>query len=295
MNAPGMILNGRYRLERQIGQGGSSAVFLAEDILIGKKWAVKFIPYSGRMSRRLAGNETELMGTLDHPAFPGIVDAFRTEEGYYIVSDLIKGYDLRSFLRKKNLPLRQKCHYALKIISALEYLHDRRPPVLYLDLKPDNVMLCDNGELKLIDFGVAERLMEDRRASGTGERSASFGTRGYAAPEQYTGEAPDKRTDIFSFGMLFYFMLSLRDPDRDPKRQREMIRDDGSIPRAIRKIILRCTATDRDGRYREAGMIERELKKYLQRPKRRIILCLIALSLALQLLALFIILVRPMV
>ena len=292
MNAPGMILNGRYRLERQIGQGGSSSVFLAEDILIGKKWAVKFIPRTGKLSGRLAGNETELMGTLNHRAFPQIVDAFRTEEGYYIVSDLIKGYDLRSFLRKENPPLRQKCLYALKIISALKYLHDRRPPVLYLDLKPDNVMLCDDGELKLIDFGVAERLMEDRKRCGPGERNVSFGTRGYAAPEQYTGEAFDKRTDIFSFGMLFYSMLSLRDPDRDPFRQRRMIRDDGSIPRKIRKIILRCTAPDREDRYKEVSMIERELREYLQRPKRRIVLCLIALSLVLQLLALFVILGR---
>ena len=292
MNAPGMILNGRYRLERQIGQGGSSSVFMAEDILIGRKWAVKFIPYNSIMSRRLAGNETELMGTLDHPAFPRIVDAFRTEEGYYIVSDLIEGHDLRSFLLKKNPPLRQRCLYALKIISALEYLHERIPPILYLDLKPDNVMLCDDGELKLIDMGVAERLVEEGRGVYPGERSVSFGTRGYAAPEQYTKAAPDKRTDVFAFGMLFYFILSLRDPDRDPVWQRRMIRDDGSIPREIRRIILRCTAMDREGRYKEVSMIERELKQYLKRPGRRVILCLVAFSLALQLLALFIILGR---
>ena len=262
MISPGMILNGRYRLMERIGEGGSGSVFLAEDIFIRKRWALKLIPYEKKQSRRLAKNETEIMGAVEHRAFPRIVDAFRTEVGYCIVSDYIEGRTLQDCLKKERIPLRQKCVYALRILSALRYLHEREPKVLYLDLKPENVMLTKEGELKLIDFGIAERTVHN---------DISFGTVGYAAPEQYKGEALDERTDIFSFGMLFYAMLLLGTPDRDLEKQRRLIRRNNSIPRELRRLILRCTAENKECRYPAVRLIERDLKRYLGRPKRRIL------------------------
>ncbi|HAG70144.1 MAG TPA: hypothetical protein DCL38_09270 [Lachnospiraceae bacterium] len=262
MNSQAAILNGRYRLTAQLGRGGSGRVFLAEDIRIKKKWAVKFIPFDTLSGRELAGNEIRFMESMDHPAFPRIVDAFRTEEGCYIVSDYIDGRDMRAYLKGERLPLRLKCEYALRVLSALRYMHERKPPVLYLDLKPENVMITGSGEIRLVDFGIARGLME---------KGVPFGTRGYAAPEQYKGGGEDQRSDIFAFGMFFYYLLTLCDPVADAEKQRALIRNNNSVPKGIRRIILRCTALDMDGRYAGIRKVERELRKYLGRPRRRII------------------------
>ncbi len=265
MNAPGRILNGRYQLMEQIGKGGNGSVFLAKDIFIKKKWAVKFLPNDGFISERMSKNEKEVMEALDHPAFPRIVDAFSLSEGYYIVSDYIEGINLWDYLKKERPPLRQRCRVAIQVLEALSFLHTRDEAILYLDLKPENIMITGEGELKLVDFGVAKRIME--------ERKSSFGTRGYAAPEQYLKAESDQRTDIFAFGMLFYSMLSLCDPHEELEKQRKMIRMNNSIPRAIKKIVLKCTSGNKEGRYRDAKSVEREIRHYLLKPKRVIIFC----------------------
>ncbi|MCR4654959.1 MAG: serine/threonine protein kinase [Lachnospiraceae bacterium] len=265
MNAPGRILNGRYQLVEQIGRGGSGSVFLARDIFIRKLWAVKFLSNDSFVSERMSINEKEVMEALDHPAFPRIVDAFSLNDGYYIVSDYIEGTDLRDYLKNERPPLRQKCRIAIKLLEALSFLHTREEPILYLDLKPENVMITRDGDVKLIDFGVAGRIMKERRSS--------FGTKGYAAPEQYVKAECDQRTDIFAFGMLFYSMLSLCDPNEELERQRRMIRMNNSIPRAVKKIILKCTSGNKEGRFTDAKSVERQIRHYLLRPKRIVIFC----------------------
>ncbi|MBQ8970209.1 MAG: serine/threonine protein kinase [Lachnospiraceae bacterium] len=273
MNSPGMVLNGRYQLLSELGSGGSGNVFLALDVYIEKKWAVKFIPYEKTMSERLARNEQEFMKSLDHPAFPRIVDAFYTGEGFFIVSDYIEGSCLNEALRKRAIPLRKKCGYALSVLEALEYLHSQQPPILYLDLKPENVMLTKDDQIRLIDFGVATRKRE---------AEMKFGTPGFAAPELYRGEGNglDERTDIFSFGMLFYSMLSLSPPNKDLNIERRLIRSNNSIPKSLRKLILRCTGREKSFRYQNVREVRKELTAYLNRPKRSLLMFLLFLSIA---------------
>ncbi len=199
MLSKGQTLRDRYRIVREIGKGGTSSVYLAEDVSIGKKWAVKFL-INDDDTVWLAQNEINMMIRLDHEMFPRIVDAWQERDGYVIVSDYIEGVTLDKVLKGKQVGKRMLAGWWIEIAQALEYLHELKPSILYLDLKLENIMLKKDGSLKLIDFGIAGRIAE---------RGSLYGTPGYAAPEQYynRGEMLDERTDVFAFGMLMYAMF----------------------------------------------------------------------------------------
>ncbi len=247
MLSKGQVLRGRYRIERRIGEGGTSSVYLATDVSIGKKWAVKFLECDDD-TMWLAQNEINMMIRLDYEMFPRIVDAWQEPEGYVIVSDYVEGITLDRALKKGRIPgKRTLVSWWLGIADAIRYLHELKPSILYLDLKLENIMLKKNGSLKLIDFGIAGRIAQ---------RGSLYGTPGYAAPEQYfnRGELLDERTDVFAFGMLMYAMFTGRRPAGDLKVQENIIKNDKRLPVPIKKIILGCISRDKEERY--GGMNE---------------------------------------
>lgn len=245
MLSSGLILRDRYRILRQIGRGGTSSVFLAEDVSIGKKWAVKFLPCDDD-TVWLAQNEINMMIMLDHEMFPRIVDAWQDDEGYYIVSDYIEGTTLDRAICTNKVSRKMLIGWWMDIAGAIKYLHDHKPSILYLDLKLDNIMLKADGSIRLIDFGIAGRIAE---------RGSLYGTPGYAAPEQYynCGELLDERTDVFAFGMLMYAMITGKPPVRELKDQERLVRETRTIPAGIRTIILNCISEDKDKRYADMG------------------------------------------
>lgn len=253
MLSSGLVLRERYRIVRQIGKGGSSSVYLAEDISIGKKWAVKYLPCDDD-TVWLAQNEINMMIMLDHGMFPRIVDAWQEQDGYYIVSDYIEGTTLDRVIRKKKVSRRILAGWWLDLAGAIKYLHDRKPSILYLDLKLENIMLKKDGSLKLIDFGIAGRIAE---------RGSLYGTPGYAAPEQYynRGEFLDERTDIFAFGMLMYAMITGKRPSCDLKEQLTRIRNERELSGRERAVILNCVCEDMDGRYGSMDELILELRR----------------------------------
>ncbi|MBR5406305.1 MAG: serine/threonine protein kinase [Lachnospiraceae bacterium] len=244
----GQVLRDRYRIERRIGSGGSSNVYLATDISIGKKWAVKYLDCNDD-TMWLAQNEINMMIRLDHAMFPRIVDAWQEAGGYVIVSDYVEGITLDRVLRGgRTFGRRTLVSWWLDIAEAIRYLHDLKPSILYLDLKLENIMLKKDGSLKLIDFGIAGRIAD---------RGSLYGTPGYAAPEQYynRGELLDERTDVFAFGMLMYAMYTGRRPAEDLKRQEALIRDDKRLPAAIKRIILGCIGEDKSQRFSDMHVL----------------------------------------
>ncbi|MCR5602640.1 MAG: serine/threonine protein kinase [Lachnospiraceae bacterium] len=263
---------------RCIGKGGTSSVYMAEDVSIGKKWAVKFIEISDD-TLWLAQNEINMMVRLDHVMFPRIVDAWPDENGYFIVSDYIEGVTLDRVIRKGRISNRTLISWWTDIARAIQYLHDLRPSILYLDLKLENIMLKNDGSLKLIDFGIAGRIAD---------RGSLYGTPGYAAPEQYynRGELLDERTDVFGFGMLMYAMYSGKRPDEDLDRQTDAIRNDRRLPGAIRQMILNCIRSDKSLRYRNMDEIIRALIR-MGGEKKNAILIKIAVAAAVAVLGVF--------
>lgn len=202
---PGDLLAGRYQIERLIGQGGMSRVYLAEDIkLPGKTWAVKEclnVPEAPVSVTK----EVKLLITLNHHRLPRIVDFIDPDrDGYsYIVMDYIQGVPLDQFIRAREgrLPLELILRFGLQIAEGLRYLHQHEPPVIHRDVKPANLLVDDKGELRFVDFGIARIF-----SAGKSEDTVQLGTVGFAAPEQYGDHQSDARTDLYSLGAVLLYM-----------------------------------------------------------------------------------------
>ena len=281
---PGTLLSGKYVVESVIGQGGMSNVYLARDIRLGKSWAVKEInPYTcdhfSQVSETLI-SEAEILTRLDHPGFPRIVDIFRRDSSVIIVMDYIRGRNMVDLLKERG-PFEEKqvVRWGIELAGVLSYLHSRKPPIIYRDMKPSNIMIKENGKLVLIDFGTAREYSE----TGQGD-TLCLGTRGYAAPEQYGGSGQsDIRTDIYGLGVTLYHLLTGKDPAQPPYK---LVPVRQLVPHAspgIEAIISRCTRSDPAERYadvedllyslchvEEAGefFLEKEKKKIIEKRKK---------------------------
>jgi serine/threonine-protein kinase len=199
----GSLLGGRYRILSVLASGGMSHVYEAEDLkLPGKIWAVKEsvtqMPYEGSVER-----EASLLTSLRHPRLPQIVDFFAPdEEGYtYLVMEYIEGLTLSDYIKqcRGQIPIQQFAEFLLQLLDVLSYLHNLNPPVIYRDMKPSNIMITPEHEVRLIDFGIARSYKRQHT-----EDTIKLGTAGFAAPEQYGSGQTDARSDLYGLGALRY-------------------------------------------------------------------------------------------
>lgn len=182
----GIILKGRYCIVDRIGKGGQGALYLARDIDLGIYRAVKELPLERK-------KEAGFLRLLDHPSLPRMIDYTEQKDRCFLVMEYIQGKSLRQHLEEGRIfSAEEIISMGRRILDILSYLHSRKPAVYYGDLKPENLMLTDNGTLYLIDFGSAV-LGYDR------QKTMCYGTKGYAAPEQYQGIIKET-SDIYAFG-----------------------------------------------------------------------------------------------
>ncbi len=196
----GDVIDGKYEILRELGRGGMSIVYLAMDKRLNKQWAIKeFRKDKDDENRRVALEsllkEANIMKKLDHPTLPRIVDIIDQDSTIYIVMDYIEGESLNKVLDAYGAqPQDAVIEWAKQLSEVLDYLHTRKPPVIYRDMKPANIMLKPDGTIRLIDFGIAREYQE----GSTGDTEI-IGTRGYAAPEQFGEKGQtDARTFIRS-------------------------------------------------------------------------------------------------
>lgn len=208
----GAVIDGKYEILTEIGHGGMSVVYLAMDTHLNKQWAVKEIRKKGNgkndeiiVNSLLA--EANMMKRLDHPSLPRIVDIIDNGITIYVVMDYIEGESLDKILAEYGAqPEELVVGWAKQLCDALDYLHSQKPPIIYRDMKPANVMLKPEGNIKIIDFGIAREYKEQSLADTT-----VLGTKGYAPPEQYSGQT-DARSDIYALGMTMHHLLTGIDP-----------------------------------------------------------------------------------
>ncbi|MBA3944183.1 MAG: protein kinase [Herpetosiphonaceae bacterium] len=216
------LLAGRYRITRKIADGGFSAVYLAEDTRLGQHIvAVKEMvvgtggtnPQAIQQALTDFQREAEMLAHITHPNLPRVIDRFEEQGRHFLVMDYVEGQTLRQVAAAAGGPLPEALMlgWAQQLCSVLEFLHSRQPPIIYRDLKPENVMLQGDGTLKLIDFGIA-RLY---RHGGTSD-TVPLGTPGYAAPEQYGSGQSDARADVYALGATLYELLTGYDISRSP-------------------------------------------------------------------------------
>ncbi len=204
----------KYRLVRTLKQRGGTAVYLAEHVRLGRLCVIKTIRGSVQGRNAILG-EAESLKQLQHSGIPKIYDIEEEEEGFSIVEEYIQGESLTSYYLSGDSKKEEIISLMIQLCDLLTYLHGRRPPLLHLDLKPDNLLVHD-GKLCLIDFGSA--LCKGAGDGGT----ALTGTPGYAAPECYRGDA-DVRSDIYSAGKLLAFMISASGEGELKRRGRKML------------------------------------------------------------------------
>lgn len=260
----GQVIDGKYEILKLIGRGGMSEVYLAMDKRLNKQWAVKEIPKRARDRNneiviQSAIAEANLIKQLDHPAIVRIVDIIDNADVIYIIEDYIEGETLNTILENNGAqPQELVIDWAMQICEALEYLHTRKPPVIYRDMKPANVMLKPDGNIKVIDFGIAREYKDQSMAD-----TVSLGTKGYAAPEQFGGRGQtDARTDIYCLGVTLYHLVTGQNPCEPPYEIYPIRHWNPQLSAGLEAIIQKCTQMNPADRYQSCAELLYALHHY---------------------------------
>jgi serine/threonine-protein kinase len=273
------IVGGRYELGELLGRGGMAEVRKGTDTRLGRVVAVKRLrtdlasdtTFQARFRR-----EAQSSASLNHPAIVAVYDTGEevTPDGVhqpYIVMEYVAGRTLRDILRegRKILPERA-LEIASDVLSALDYSH--RAGIIHRDIKPGNVMLTPNGDVKVMDFGIA-RAVSDAQSTMT-QTAAVVGTAQYLSPEQARGETVDSRSDVYSAGCLLYELLTGRPPfvgDSPVAVAYQHVREqaappsdhDTALPPAIDAIVMKSLAKRVEDRYQSAAAMRTDIERYL--------------------------------
>ena len=194
----------QYELIKCIGRGANAEVFLVKYKRLEQLRAMKRI-HKNLVKYNQWTKEIYILKHLKHPCIPIIYDIEEDETYYYIFEEYMEGESLVTYRRRyENLSESTIISFSIQICELIEYLHSREYPILYLDLKPSN-LLIEGEQIKLVDFGAAKIVSRD-------SKEESYGTKGYAAPEQYKVGETSIATDIYGIGMMMYYLLTGRNP-----------------------------------------------------------------------------------
>ena len=259
----GSVVDGKYKILNKVGQGGMSVVYLAMNERANKQWAIKEIRKDGVSNYEVVKQnliaETDILKKLSHPHLPSIIDVIDCEDTFLIVMDYIEGNPLSSALKNEGAQPQEKVvEWAKQICDVLGYLHSRKPPIIYRDMKPSNVMLKPDGNVMIIDFGTAREYK-----SSSLEDTTCLGTQGYAVPEQFGGHGQtDARTDIYCLGATLYHLLTGHNPCLPPYEMYPIRYWNPNLSSGLEEIILKCTQKNPNDRYQSCAELMYALEHY---------------------------------
>src|SRR5919109_4421339 len=268
----GMQLSGRYRLDAQIGAGGMSTVYRAFDQTLERQVAIKLMHReiasdSGQLER--FRREARAVAQLSHPHIVGVIDAGEDEGRPYIVFEYVEGETLKERIRRLGrLPMDEAIAYAIEIARALGNAHSHQ--IVHRDVKPQNVLIDDEGTAKVTDFGIARSLTEE----GLTADGRVLGTTDYVSPEQALGHDVDGQSDIYSLGIVLYEMLTGDVPFHGENQvavAMKHVREDlpdvqmrrPQVSSALAAVVDTATAKDLDRRYQDDAELIADLEEVL--------------------------------
>ena len=210
----GKLLQQRYRIEKQIGQGGMGAVYVATDERFGSTVAIKETLFMDDNYRKAIEREARLLNSLKHIALPRVTDHFLEENVQFLVMEYISGEDLAHKLEEgsRPFPVEQVLTWADQLLDALDFLHNQVNPVIHRDIKPQNLKVTPKGQIILLDFGLAKGNPTDA-GHQTAAKSIFGYSRNYASLEQIQGTGTDPRSDLYSLAATLYHLLTNKPPE----------------------------------------------------------------------------------
>jgi serine/threonine-protein kinase len=268
--APGHLIAGRYRLEKQIGAGGMGSVYAADDLQTPRKVAVKILPQESNTSAELVGRfvqESKATAQVKHGSIVQVFDQGKDADGtLFMVQELMHGVLLRDHLiERRTLPLGEALDVAVPVIAGLAAAHARG--IIHRDIKPENIFLCDTGGdrplPKLFDFGISKLQDPDSNAPQLTAMGTTVGTPAYMSPEQFLGKRDiDGRADVWSMATVLYEMLTGAPPfttqnlselivqimTTKPKLVSQVV---PGIPVDVAQVVAKGLAAERDQRYKD--------------------------------------------
>ena len=275
--ASGTVL-GPYEIRSPLGAGGMGEVYRAHDKRLRRDVALKVLPeelLSDDVKRRRFADEAQAASALNHPNIVSIFDVSLNSDPPYIVSEVVEGTTLGAMMSGRPMPVRKVLDLAMQVADGMAAAH--HVGIVHRDLKPHNIMVRPDGRVKILDFGLAKQVTESRGSSEDQETEAMsltlegavVGTAYYMSPEQARGKTVDRRSDVFSFGIILYEMLAGKRPFGGESRidaLSAIVRDDPppidvSVPMPMRWTLERCLAKDPADRYESTRDLYNDLRK----------------------------------
>ena len=271
----GKKLDGRYEIKEIIGVGGMANVYKAYDSIDDRIVAVKILRdehmQNDELLRRFR-NESKAIAVLSHPNIVKVYDVSFNEDIQYIVMEHVDGITLKEYIeQQKVLRWKEAVHFTVQILRALQHAHDKG--IVHRDIKPQNIMLLEDGTIKVADFGIARFA----RASQHTVTDKAIGSVHYISPEQAKGEVSDEKSDIYSIGVMLYEMttgtlpfdadspvsVALKQIQSQAKRPRAINPD---IPEGLEDITIRAMQKDPARRYQSAAEMLRDIDEFKRDP-----------------------------
>lgn len=272
MLTPETVLQSRYRVVRQLGQGGMGAVYEAIDERLDSTIALKETFFADERLRKQFEREARLLARMHHPALPRVSDHFSEGEGQFLVMHFIAGDDLAEMIAKRRgpFPIEEVLTWADQLLDALDYLHTHDPQIVHRDIKPQNLKLTPRGQIILLDFGLAKGQAGEISRVTTSASIYGY-TPNYAPLEQIQGLGTDARSDIYALAAtLYHLMTGVKPPDAltraaaivngqpDPLKPAHEV--NSSVSAGLAVVLHKAMAQNRDQRYASAAEMRRALQ-----------------------------------
>lgn len=267
LNNGDLVLNGRYEILKCIHSKGMANVYLVRDTQLGKQWCLKEIRLSqaGRENIEYISlmQEANILRSLNNEKIPRITTIDNDGDSLFVIMDFLDGVTLKDFVQEKGrIPEELAVKWMIQIVQAVGYLHSERSnkkPIFYRDMKPDNLMIRSNGVINIFDFGISVRIERPNQLP-----EYTLGTPGYVAPEQKKKNLPmDLRSDIYSMGRTFYFMLTGVDPRGFIGEKLKPISDwSPDVSPVLISIVNKCMEENPNDRYQNCEELQYALENY---------------------------------
>ena len=274
-NYVGKRLDNQYEILEIIGVGGMAVVYKAYDNINDRIVAVKILReefLANEEFRRRFKNESKAIAVLSHPNIVKVYDVSYGDKLQYIVMEYVEGITLKEYIQQQGvINYREAVFFVMQILRALQHAHDKG--IVHRDIKPQNIMLLENGAIKVTDFGIARFSRSDTRTM----TDSTIGSVHYISPEQARGDVADDKADIYSVGVMFYEMLTGKLPfesdstvsvaimqlQKDPVMPREI---NSEIPVGLEQIVIRAMQKNIHDRYQSAAEMLLDLEEFKRNP-----------------------------